>query len=241
MMKKLHLAATAAVLAMGFATSVSATAIYVIDDFLSAPPNPFSANLMTQGQASTDGPDTYTINGLSFTRTVLFQNIADTSIAYGASINISNGDLKIVNGPTVRSRTTLTYDVSALKALTPIDSWAALGIIFSNGTSSLNGPTTIQGFINNSLVGGIDTSLGTLTLTSYIDATGNIANEVWGGLGLLNSQLTGTNDILKFVINGPADYDLTLDQIDFAVPEPAMLGLFGMGVLGLGIARRRKR
>ena len=240
-MNKLRLAATAAALALGYSGSASATAFYVIDDFLSAPPNPFNANLPNQGQQSTDGPDSYLINGLGFTRSVLFQNVADASPAYGASISIQNGDLKIVNGPTVRSRTTLTYTVDSLKAVTTADSYSTVGVVFSNGTASLNGPTTIEGFIKNSLTGNVNQSLGTITLKSYIDATSNVANEYWGGLTLLGSQLTGTGDILTFIINGPADYDLTLDQIDFAVPEPAMIGLFGMGAVALGIARRRKR
>jgi hypothetical protein len=45
---------------------------------------------------------------------------------------------------------------------------------------------------------------------------------------------------LKLSFTGPNDYDLTIDNLTL-VPEPASVALLGAGLMGLGLARRRKR
>ncbi len=236
MIKTLRLAAATSVMALGLASSASADVFYVIDDFLSAPPNPFSATLNTQGQSAQDGPENYTIGGLTYNRKVLFQNIADNNAFAGAQLAIGNGELKILNGGGVRSRLTLSYNIASLDALIPNTSLVELGITFSNGINTANGPTTIDAYIGDGVT--LGTSLGQMILSQRVDAT---TPELWSNMQLLGSQISGTNYMLSFIINGPADYDLTIDQIQAQVPEPAMLGLFGLGAIGLGLARRRKR
>ena len=236
MIKTLRLAAAASVLALGIAAPASATAIYVIDDFLSQPPNPFSATLNTQGQSAQDGPENYTIAGITYNRKVLFQNIADNNAFGGAQLIIGNSELKIINAGGVRSRLTLSYNIGALDALVAENASMQLGITFSSGINTVNGPTTIDAYIGDGVT--LGTSLGQMILSQRVDAT---TPELWSNMQLLGSQISGTNYMLSFVINGPADYDLTVDQIQAEIPEPAMLGLFGLGAIGLGLARRRKR
>jgi hypothetical protein len=61
-------------------------------------------------------------------------------------------------------------------------------------------------------------------------------------LALSASQLAAVTGggTLSFSFNGPVDYDLTLDNLTL-VPEPASVALLGAGLMGLGLARRRKR
>ena len=52
------------------------------------------------------------------------------------------------------------------------------------------------------------------TIEVVIDGT---TPELWSDMQLLGSQLTSTNKYLTFVVNGPTDYDLTIDQIQASV------------------------
>ncbi len=61
-------------------------------------------------------------------------------------------------------------------------------------------------------------TLSTLTLTFGVSNLQNVGDESYG-IDALSATLNGTSD---------------------EVPEPAMLGLFGLGALGLGLSRRRR-
>jgi PEP-CTERM motif len=59
-------------------------------------------------------------------------------------------------------------------------------------------------------------------------------------IALSGAQLSSVTQggTLSFFFTGP-DYDLTIDNLRL-VPEPASLALLGLGLIGLGAARRRK-
>lgn len=238
-MKKFLLAAAALV-----ASASANAAIYVIDDFTTNPPNPTSFTLSAAGQSATDGPnEAYTLGGINYTRTVLFELLSETdpNNIREAELNIMGGELNIANDAFVKSRATLSYDISALDALLPNFATANFGVIFSDGVV-LDNPitpgdeslasTSIQAFLNG-------TSIGTWTLTCPIENADQACDPEFAGFAFTGAMLTGTNDILQFIINGPGGYDLTVDQIA-VVPEPGMVALFGLGLAGLGFARRRK-
>lgn len=241
-MKKFLLAAAALVAS----ASVNA-ATYLVDDFLSYP-NPTTLQVNGAGDTDTTGNLGYTLGGFGYERNILFEALIDAGPTgpggdlWTGDINLDgNGILSINNGTNVKTRTTLTYDVSSLaNVLGPVGaaSFAVMfsdGVVFNNpatpGDESL-ASTSIQAFLNG-------TSIGLWTLTCPIETSDLSCLPEFAGFQFNANLFTGTNDELKFVINGPAGFDLVVDQIA-VVPEPGMLGLFGLGLAGLGFARRRK-
>lgn len=126
-------------------------------------------------------------------------------------------------------------------------------------TSDLNGVATISGatwwggfvgrnvdwsiYINNALVTGGNIGDGdAFDRTNPFDfATGS------GAAGVLTFN-TMVGDVVRFeATKGPGSpfdhfigVDLTIDVTPSAIAEPGTLALFGLGLAGLGIARRRK-
>jgi|GEM_PF-2605713 len=46
---------------------------------------------------------------------------------------------------------------------------------------------------------------------------------------------------MVFSFNANADYQPNEDEVVVEVPEPSIIALFGIGLVGLGFARRRAR
>lgn len=244
------LAATFAI-GLGLSGAANAAAVYLIDDFNHAAGDPFVTTLNKANgvlpPAYTQGPVGYSIGGHAITRSMSFSLITDGSTASSqiAKLTVGPTQLKIENGSLVNSSLSLVYGIGSLApqimAAGTGNSSTKFTVNFSDGTGNAGfgiGPTTIQAYLDN-------VSLGSVALEQVYDqntAPGQVS------FTLLNGLVDGT-DSLRFSFSGPTGYDLAISAIALSVntpmagdvPEPAMLGLFGFGLMGLGIARRRKR
>ncbi len=85
--------------------------------------------------------------------------------------------------------------------------------------------------INGTIVAG-SASFGFGSLTSFTISSGFVAGI--NTLDFLVGDVGGIAGFLVSSLQGTADLD------DASVPEPATLGLLGLGLLGLGVSRRRQ-
>lgn len=216
--------------------------------------DPFTATLDNIGStytSTTTGP--YSIGGYGFTRDLKFTVTDDTatfSPAQKAKLTLSSAvaspvtpaKLGISNGSSVNSKLELTYNIQSLASLMLPGADATFAVFLSDslgtpGAPGLNGsPTSISMQLDGyNAAGQVGSSIVPL---NQVYNNGTNAGVVHFTLPL---SMIGGMDMLKFTFTGPVGYDLTISAIGVEIPEPAMLGLFGFGVLGLGIARRRKR
>ncbi len=78
--------------------------------------------------------------------------------------------------------------------------------------------------------------------TGYLDIVPGVGTHDW--LFNSNSQLNGTDLWMENDFVGPGSHDWTVDSEDpvigYATPEPATLLIFGMGLLGTALVRRKR-
>ncbi|MGB7404458.1 MAG: PEP-CTERM sorting domain-containing protein [Pacificimonas sp.] len=229
--------------AIGLATSASAVTVDVdpFDTLFGGTDNQITLNTGT----TTAGP-TVLSNGV--TRSVEFTIVGNNSAGQSnsAQLEIANGQFTVSNQADVESSTELTYDVGSLFDQAVIDSnGAATGsldilTVFADLTRILtltvNGTeadsVVVQQQVGDSIGGN---PVGPQQLTTSL----NFDTDLLSGAG---------DDIITLSILGSAGLDYTIEILsanfenvpNVDVPAPGALGLLGLGVLGLGLARRRK-
>jgi hypothetical protein len=129
---------------------------------------------------------------------------------------------------------TITVDVFQSGINTPPPSTLISTFTINHLVGAPFGPSTLSDYIN-----GTATTLGT-PLASHSFAAGDITDTV-----LMTNSVGAaiTADAMQYVVQTTAINQSMTDTIQLvqAVPEPASLALFGVGLLGLGVVANRKR
>jgi hypothetical protein len=217
-MINLKLSAAAAVLAMGLSAQAGATVI-PLDGFEGVGQDVFQAS-----PTSTVGNRTLSIyNVIQGGSSPVSVMDPYASISTGMD---ANGTLQIANGSFDDSDVDLTYAINDAE-------WANLTSLKLNFLGNDNAVPTSSSV---TLMIGADT-IGTIFLPDQ-NTPFQIAFDI---NGVISDQFAaGTTDI-TFTFSGSPEFDMTLDSIAANVPEPGMIGLFGLGLAGIGLASRRRR
>lgn len=219
-MKRILAAGTAMLLTMGMGAAHAAT--ITIDDFETLQT---TADL-TAGDGAVSTSSTYTIGGNTFFRTLTVDqfehNSADPRLASKGDIGF--GTLKLSNDSQTNSMISASYEIDSLVDDVFGSSELTLDVIFTD--ASVGEVFTIMGFLNDELIG----------------------SETFTGAGSLSfdlPELLASGNTLRLQFTGGTAFDAELGPVvlqvnGIPVPEPGALGLFGLGLLALAGARRRK-
>ena len=193
-----------------------------IDDFNTAQ----EVNDSTANGTAVSSSETYTIDGNEFTRTISVDQTEHTSPdpALFSTANIGFGTLKLSNDSQTNSMISASYEIDSLVDDVFGSSELTLDVIFTD--ASVGEVFTIMGFLNDELIG----------------------SETFTGAGSLSfdlPELLASGNTLRLQFTGGTAFDAELGPVvlqvnGIPVPEPGALGLFGLGLLALAGARRRK-
>ena len=214
--------------AAAISLSSSFAAVILIDGFGDAQ-GPLTVNSGSTSATSLDTVVTDTdLTGVE--RDLILDFVTDNGFAGDATLEVvssgSNSFLRFANDPGVESTATInwTFDTTDLTSTTDL--------VFEILTNDVAG-----GSFSFTLLDATDTIVSSGAVLLPVVNFGSPLSLSFG----LNSALLTSVDELTLIIDttGTANIDLAIDFVQ-AVSEPGLIGLLGLGLVGLGVAARRR-
>ncbi len=217
--------------ALGLLASPAMAAVIVTVDNYGTAQGPVE-DLVLGGGGVSSGTTSYTLGAHTYDREFSVELLAFLAPVQ-AQAEVVLGVFDILNGTGERSEVILTYTIPAsLEAFkNSITNVTGLAFFFDLVARDLN-PITISATLNgNSLDPVIPPLAGP-------------------GIYRFDVPIGAIDGTLVFTFNGDPGYDITIDNLRLWIgrnnepfdptPAPAVLGLFGLGLAGLAMARRRR-
>ncbi len=207
----------ASLLAATVLASAAQAAVFTIDDFT-----------MPQGPIVdvADGVATVSVLG---NRTISVDAVGSNLTGQNASATSNGAFLDIANSSLVSSTVELSYNLAPIVGFDDF-TVGTLSFVFDSNNPANQTPTTLTAQIS---IG----SFGPFNIPAI--PPGSPTLDIALNQAQLAALVAGGNFVVTF--NGGNGYDFGLDSIVVSAPEPGSVLLLGAGLLGLGLASRRKR